>query len=111
MQIGHNVIDCDLHRVVVAPVVVKHSQCLAEIDVSVLNIAVHEMRLDHRAVELDRFCVEWRQVLVKDVQSHLSFFNRFDPLFLSESDFAHSEQSFYVISVARVLSKCALHVA
>ena len=59
VQGGHDVVNSDLHWVVIAPVIIKNGQCLAKIDVSVLHIPVHEVSLNQDAVELYRLSVQW----------------------------------------------------
>jgi hypothetical protein len=58
VQVSHYVVDRDLHRMVVTPVVVKDSQSFAEVDISVLPIPIHEVRLYKDHEKLDSFSVE-----------------------------------------------------
>ena len=83
MKICHNIVDRDLHWVVVPPVVVQDGQRLAKVNVRMLRITIHEVGLDQDAVELDRLSVEWTQEDMEDVDSHLSFRDCHGPHFLA----------------------------
>ena len=53
VQVGHDVVNGDLHWVIVAPMVVKDSQRLTKVYVRMLRVAVHKMSLDQDTVELN----------------------------------------------------------
>ena len=110
VQVGHDVIDCDLHRVVLAPMIVKHCQSFAEVNIGMLLVTIHKVSLHECAVELDGLWVQQREIPFQNVKCHMSLLNCDFPLGLLQCDFAHSKKSLDVVSVLRVLSEGALHV-
>ena len=72
MQIGHNVVDRNLHRMKVAPMIVQNGKCLAKVDVSLLMLSIHKMGLDQDAVKLDGLRVERGERLCQSVQCKVS---------------------------------------
>lgn len=111
VQVCHDVVDGDLHWVIVAPMVVKDSQRLAKVDVRMLRIAVHKMSLDQDAVELNGLRMQWAKRGIEGVERHLSLHDRLVPHLLVQGDLTHGEESLNVVSVVDILRESALHVA
>ena len=59
VQVGHNVVNSDLHRMVITPVIVQNGEGLAKVDVRVLSVPIHEMSLDQDAVKLNGLGMQW----------------------------------------------------
>lgn len=110
VQIGQDIVNGNLHRMIVAPVVVEYSECLAEVDVGIFSISIHEMSLDEDAIELDCLSMQGTQSLTESVKSHISLLNGLVPHLLVKSNLAHCKQSLNIICLLRVLRKSSLHM-
>ena len=58
MQISHDIVNSDLHRMIISPVIVEDCECLTEVNIGIISISIHEMGLDEDAIELNSLCMQ-----------------------------------------------------